>query len=368
MRILHIYKDYYPPVLGGIETHINALATGMASRHEISVLVCGRGWRTTEETLDGVRVIRVGCPFRAFSNPFAPCFPAWLKRLDADILHFHLPLPTATVAWQIARPKGRVVATYHSDIVRQSWALAAYGPLQQRFLRQAHRILVTSPNYLNSSQHLQPHRERCRVVPLGMDLSLFEPTETVLREAAHLREDWGQRVILFVGKLRYYKGLTYLISAMKSVKARLILVGGGQLESQLRKQAEQDGVADRIVFVGDKERDLIPAYYYACDVFCLPSIYRSEAFGLVQIEAAACGKPVVSTALDSGVPYVNQHEKTGLIVPPQNPEVLAQAINTLLDDPTLSQQMGAYARERAFREFTLEKMLERVEAVYREAL
>jgi len=366
MKILHIYKDYYPPVLGGIETHINALATGMAHRHEISVLVCGKGWQTTRENLDGVTVVRIGCPIRAFSNPFAPCFPYWLRRLDADILHFHLPLPTATVAWQIARPKGKVIVTYHSDIVRQSWALAAYGPLQQAFLRKAFRILVTSPNYLQSSTHLQSHRERCRVVPLGMDLALFEPNEAVIRHATMLREQWGSRVVLFVGKLRYYKGLTYLISAMKSVNATLVLVGGGPLETQLRRQAQEEGISERVVFVGDMERDQLPSYYYACDLFCLPSIYRSEAFGLVQIEAAACAKPVVSTALASGVPYVNQHEKTGLIVPPQNPEALAQAINTLLDDPALSQRMGSYARERAFREFTLEKMLERVESIYEE--
>ena len=366
MRVLHVYKDYYPPTVGGIETHIHALATGMSRNHDISVLICNTRGSTETHTIEGIHVTKVACFGRLLSNPLSPTFPLWLRRQKVDILHFHLPLPTAVVAYLLSRPRGRLVATYHSDIVRQSWAMGLYGPIQKLFLKKAARIIVTSPNYLESSIPLRPHQAKCVVVPLGIDLSIFQATDAVIQRAGEIREQYGPRIVLFVGKLRHYKGLTYLLTAMKNVQARLIVAGAGPFGSQLRAQTQRDGIADRVHFLGDIEREKLPPYYYACDVFCLPSILRSEAYGLVQLEAAACGKPVVSTALNSGVPFVNQHEKTGLVVPPRAPEALADGLNRLLRNRSMSEEMGQFAKQRAFDEFSLEKMIARVEEVYRE--
>lgn len=368
MKIVHIYKDYYPPVLGGIETHINSLVTGMKDMVDSSVLVCNTCLKTEQQDIEGVSVVKAACLGRALSAPLSPMFPSLLKNLSADILHFHLPMPTATISYLLSPPEGKVVVTYHSDIVRQSWALAAYGPFQQRFLRKADRILVTSPNYLESSKHLQPHRDKCRVVPLGMDLSLFEPSPEVMQQSGEIRNRYGERIVLFVGKLRYYKGLTFLLKAMKKVDAKLIVIGGGPLERQLKQQVREDDLEQRVFFLGDTDRRRLPSYYYACDLFCLPSIYRSEAFGLVQIEAHACGKPVVSTNLTSGVPFVNLDGETGLIVPPQDPDALADAIENLLNDAELRTRLGSFARKRAYEEFTLEKMVTRVKNIYDELM
>lgn len=368
MRVLHCYKDMYPPVLGGIETHIYALAHGLKHQVDVEVLVSNRRFRTEREYADGIRVTRVADLGRVASAALTPTYPSWLAGADADILHFHFPNPTSEMSYLVARPPGKVVVTYHSDIVRQKGLLQLYKPFMKRFLQFADRIIVTSPNYLDTSPWLVAVREKCRVIPLGIDVEPFRQTGQVRADAAEIRRELGDRLLLFCGALRYYKGLRFLLEAMQDVDAKLLVIGAGPLLPEEKKRAVDLGVSEKVHFVGELDHAEIPPWIHACDVLVLPSIYRSEAFGLIQLEAHACGKPVVSTSLDSGVPFVNEHEKTGLIVPPRDPAALAGALNRLLDNPEERAEMGDYARRRCEAEFTRERMCERVYALYRDVL
>jgi rhamnosyl/mannosyltransferase len=183
-----------------------------------------------------------------------------------------------------------------------------------------------------------------------------------------LRAQYGPRIILFVGRLVYYKGVEYLIKAMPEIEAKLILIGEGPLKKKLKEIVRSLSLWDKVVFQSPVPDSDLVAYYHACDVFVLPSVEITEAFGLVQLEAMACGKPVVSTALPTGVPFVNQHGKTGFIVPPRDHRALAQAINTLLSNPQLREQYGMYAKRRVEQEFNMKFITAKVMQVYKELL
>lgn len=369
-RILHVYKDYYPPVMGGIERTIHLMAQGTRDEFDVRVLVNSAGRKTWTEELDGVRVTRVAEWGRVASAPVSPAFVRALRReaRDADLLHFHHPNPTGDVACLLTRPSAPRVMTYHSDVVRQRAAMLVYGPIQERMMRSCRVIMPTSPQYLESSRWLQRHRDRCRVLPLGIDVSRFDPTPEIRGRAGEIRSRFPGPLIAFVGRLRYYKGLHFLIRAMKDVEATLLAVGGGADLPRLQAEATSLGVAERCHFLGDLPEPEMIAVLHAADLFCLPSHLRSEAFGLSQVEAMASGLPVVSCRLPTGVPFVNQDGVTGLTVPPASPEALASALNRLLADRELRLRMGAAAAERARTLFSAERMCRDLKEVYREVL
>lgn len=321
---------------------------------EIAVLICSRKRKSEFAEVEGTPVIKASEWGRFLSAPVSPSFPYWLRQTKADILHYHLPNPTAVIAHLLARPKGKVIVHYHSDIVRQKRWMALYGPFQERFLRQADAIIVTSPNLLDSSEILQSYREKCTVLPFGVSMTRFSPSYEVEDQAQVIRRRYGMNLVLFVGILRYYKGLHTLIKAMEHVDGKLLIVGDGPLLPDLIAFAQRQPYAERIVFLGQVE-SVIP-YYYAADAFCLPSIYRSEAFGLVLVEAAACGLPLVSTELGTGTSYVNQDGVTGRVVPPQDDKALAEALQSILDSQSLRNRYGAAARKRVTELFLLEDM------------
>ncbi|MFH1739322.1 MAG: glycosyltransferase [bacterium] len=367
MQVVHIYKDSYPPITGGVEISMHRLVDGCRDVcGGLSVLVAGRRWLTERSEIEGIPVVRVGEWGRFLSNPIAPTFPLWLARTSADILHYHLPHPTAVISHLLARPRGKVVVHYHSDIVRQAKIMPFYRPLLYRFLRSSDRIIATSPNYLETSPVLRHFREKCRVVPLGVPLNRFVPTQEVEDSAQVIRRRYGMRLILFVGILRYYKGVQYLLDAMRHVDGTLLVIGDGPRLGSLMKQASELPYGNRIHFLGQVE-DVVP-YYFASDIFCLPSVFRSEAFGIVLIEAAAAGLPLVSTEIGTGTSYINLHEKTGLVVPPADPASLGQALSKLLDDTELRLQYGVAAQHRARSEFSQERMVQGVLSVYEEVL
>ncbi|MBI4831274.1 MAG: glycosyltransferase, partial [Candidatus Lindowbacteria bacterium] len=334
MKILHVYKDYYPPVVGGIEKHIAQLCNYFKQKHEVTVLVCNRRPFTSIENVDGVTVIKVGQVGRLQSAPLAPTFPLWLRRLEADIVHFHMPNPTCEFSYLLAGSPGTMVVTYHSDIIRQELLLRFYRPFLQRFLARARVIMPTSSIYADTSPFLREVRSKCQVVPLGIDTHMIESAGSRLGpEIGKLHNIFGPDFILFVGKIRYYKGLQFLIEAMPKINVPLVVVGSGPMEDDLRALAANYGVADKTHFVGELTEDDLWVFYHACSLLVLPSVYRSEAYGLVQLEAHACAKPVVSTRLGTGVEFVNMDGKTGLVVPPADSAALAGAINELLGDP-----------------------------------
>ncbi|HEX5726186.1 MAG TPA: glycosyltransferase [Longimicrobiaceae bacterium] len=361
MKVLHLGK-FYPPDPGGMESHVADLCAALRAHVEVEVVVSGRGRRTVAERVDGVPVTRVGTLASVASASFSPGMVGAIRRARADLVHFHHPNPPAMLAYLASGHRGPLVVTYHSDIVRQRVLGALVEPVLHAFLRRARVIIASSPEYLATSPVLRKHASRCRVIPFGIDAAALRAGSA--EEAAALRARYGPRVVLGVGRLVYYKGFDYLIRALSSVGGHLLLAGDGPLRPALEREAAAAGVADRVTFLGSVP-DLRP-YYHAADVFVLPSVARSEAFGLVQLEAMACGVPVVNTRLGTGVEFVAPHGVAGLTVPPADAAALAGAIGRLLDDPALRAAYGRAGRERVEREFGRERMVRRTLDVYRE--
>ena len=363
VKVLHIYKDYYP-VLGGIENHIRILATGQAKRGlDVTVLVThpSRGSDATE--VEGVRLIRAGRLATVASTPLSLSLFAYITKLSADITHLHFPYPLGEIAHLLLGRGKKTVISYHSDIVRQRSMLRFYRPFLWQVLHKADRVLVASPQYVQSSPFLSRIAHKCEIVPYGIPLDRFTDIDSA--KVASLRTYHPGPILLFVGRLRYYKGLNYLMDALRDVEATLLVVGCGLLENEWRHYAETLPWGQRIVFCGEISDELLPAYYQACDIFVLPASERSEAFGLVQIEAMATGKPVVCTELGTGTSFVNQDGETGFVVPARDPVSLSEAINRLLADESLRRRMGEAGRVRAQAEFGADTMVERVVQVYR---
>jgi rhamnosyl/mannosyltransferase len=369
-RVLHVYKDYYPPVLGGIECTINLMARGVAEEFDARVLVCAGRCTIGEEVVQGVRVTRVAEWGRFSSAPVSPAFVGALRRLaaDADIIHLHHPNPTGDIALLLARPGKPLVMTYHSDIVRQRFSMVLFGPVQERTMRACRVIMPTSPSYIESSEWLSRHRDKCRVVPLGIDLSRFEPTETVCARTAAIRAEYAGPVVLFVGRLRYYKGLEYLLRAAPDIRAKVLIGGTGPDLARLQGIVRECGAEGRVAFLGDLPEEELVAHLHAADVFCMPSHLRSEAFGLSMVEALACGVPVVSTNIATGVPFVNADGETGFCVEPASPMALRDALNRVLGDASLRARMSEAARRRAHGMFSAERMCTELVRVYRAVL
>jgi rhamnosyl/mannosyltransferase len=367
MHILQIYKDYFP-VLGGIENHVRDLSEALAARgHHVTVLVTSLDRRTTiEQPQPRLTVIKAARSMHLASTPLSLAMLKIARSLRPDLVHLHFPYPPGDLA-ALALPSGTpLVVTYHSDIVRQRALLQAYRPLLELTLRRAARILPTSPNYLVSSPFLRRHAARCAVAPLGIDADRFARADP--RRVAAIRARYDAPLALFVGRLRYYKGLHVLLDAMPSVRGELLIGGGGPERERLERQAMQLGIAERVHFLGDIPDDELPTLFHAADVFVMPAHLRAEALGLAQIEALASGLPCISTELGTGTSFVNRHGETGLVVSPADAPALAAALNTLLANPELRRRFGAAGRRRVAALFTRAQMVGSVEAIYRDVL
>jgi glycosyltransferase involved in cell wall biosynthesis len=363
LRVLHVGK-FYPPHQGGMETHLQTLCGELKQAINVEVVVAGDERETVEETIDGVSVTRLGTLLNLAAAPVCPQMLRRIRETRADIVHIHWPNPTAVLAYLASGHRGKLVFTYHSDIIRQKLLRKPFWPILRYALNRADAIIVSSPDYLATSPVLRMFRQRCRVIPFGIPLEKFDQADAF--EVSKIREQYGGRIVLGVGRLVYYKGFEYLIRAMKDVAARLLIVGSGPLHQELEREARACGVSERVRFLTNI-REVAP-YYHAASLFALSSVARSEAFGITQLEAMACGKPVVNTKLDSGVPFVSPDGLTGLTVPPANAGALGQAINTLLDDPTLSAEYGRAGRRRVEQEFNLEVMTRRTLQVYEDVM
>jgi rhamnosyl/mannosyltransferase len=355
--------------VGGIEQVVRQLAEGTVARGETARVLAatdrGRGNRTE---LNGVSVTKVSSLGVALSVPLAPTFPVHLRRASTstDLVHLHLPDPLSVTSWTVVRRSDvPVVATYHNDIVRQERALQLYRPVLDRFLDGVDRIHVTSPRLRDESPFLAPHTEKCRVVPLSIDLDAYGDYEG---PPFDLPVTGDRPVLLCVGRLIYYKGLEYAVDAMTEVEADLLVVGTGPLRESLEARARERGVADRVTFLGYVDDDRLQYCYDRADVFVFPSVAASEGFGIVQLEAMAYGTPVVNTDLPSGVPWVSRDGETGVTVPPRDAAALADGINTLLADPDLCARYGAAARARVAEQFADNRLVDGVHEVYEELL
>lgn len=367
IRVRHVGK-YYPPVPGGMERVLQLLCEHERQEIDSEVLAVNTEMHTVSEVWGHVPVTRVGRLTSIGSVGVCPAFPLELRRRPADLTVIHEPNPLALVSDFITRQSGPLVVWYHSEVLRPAWKYRLlYRPFLTRVLDRAARIVVSSPKLAEHAAELRPHRGKCVAIPFGIELERFEPSEAVERRVQALRSRYPGPLVLFVGRLVPYKGVSVLIDAMRDVDATAIIAGTGPLDAALREQARILGL-DRVVFTGEVDDGELLALYRACDVFVLPSVTHAEAFGMVQLEAMACGRPVISTELPSGVPWVNRHGETGLIVPPANAAALRDAIVELTRDGHLRARMGAAARRRVEREFTADLMAARTVALYREVL
>jgi rhamnosyl/mannosyltransferase len=279
-----------------------------------------------------------------------------------------MPNPMAHFAYLVAKPRGKLVVTWHSDIVRQRSLLLLYRASLFQLLRRADQIIATSPAYLQHSPFLKAFYHKCCVIPLGIEYERFAHLNGLRPRVQELRQRYGDRVVLFVGRLTYYKGLDILLKAINQIDATLVIVGVGSMAQHVNHYIQTNGLRRRVHLVGQLGMQDLVAHYHACDAVVLPSVHRSEAFGLVQLEAMAAGRPVVSTNLTTGVPWVNQHGVTGLVVEPGKVQSLASALHKLLQSPELRAEFGANGRRRVISQFTVNSVVQRTMELYERLL
>jgi rhamnosyl/mannosyltransferase len=362
MKVLQIGK-YYPPARGGMETHLEQLCQLLKSEVEVEVVVANHSDGEKKETRDGVLVRRLRTSVTVAGAPVCVQLPSAIREANADIIHIHTPHPTALMSYLMSGARGRLVCTYHSDIVRQRILGALLAPLQDCAFRRAEAIIASNPNLLASSPVLSRHKERAVVVPFGVPYLLYQ--SPVLETVSAIRERFGAPIILAIGRLVYYKGFEFLIRAIAGLRvpAVLLIIGDGPLRSALETEIRALGLSDRVYLLGNVADTT--AYYQACDLFVLPSIARSEAFGIVQLEAMACGKVIINTNIEgSGVTFVSRNGETGLTVPPGDARALEGAISRLLSDDSLRRKLSQAGKKRVQEKFSLEAMLDATLAVY----
>ena len=363
IKVLQIGK-YYPPYKGGFENSLYTLVEELKDRFQFQILVANTNRKTTVERLINVTVVRLGSLGKIFSQPLTLSLFFWLKRSSSDVVHIHLPNPLAMIFYLIALPPGKLVVSYHNDIIRQRALMVFLKPLVIALLRRAAGIVVTSDNLIHSSDILRMFRYKCYVVAHGIDTDRFKATPEIKDQAEKIREGLKRPLVLFVGRLVYYKGLKYLVQAMKDIEAALMIIGAGPEGRQLKTLVKVLGVQDKIIWLGEVSDEELPVYYQACDLFVLPSCANSESFGLVILEAHSFAKPVVSTDLPTGVTFTNLHQKTGLVVSPKDSDSLKEAVNLLLASKELRDKYGECAKKRVKDEFTKEKMAREIARAY----
>ena len=363
MKILQINKLYYPWI-GGVEKVVQNIAEGLRHRVDMKVLVCRSSGGAATEWVNDVEIIRAGSIGIFFSMPVSFSFPFYLRELsrDRDVLLFHMPFPLADIAYKWNRIKGKkIIIWWHSDIIKQKVLFCFYKPFLLTFLRKADKIIVATPRHIDSSEVLKNFRSRCELIHYAVDPQKYALSADIVEKVHEIRTIYGNEIVLFVGRLIYYKGVEHLIRAMKDVAASLVVIGDGPLRESLLSLAKNTGVAHKVHFLGKGLSDAeMRAHYHACDVFVLPSVAITEGFGIVQLEAMACGKPVVNTNLPTGVPCVSLHNETGYTVPVGDPEALSRAINRILLNDGIKRKFGANALRRVKDEFTMERMLDGV--------
>ena len=376
MKVLH-FGRYYTEHFGGTESHARVLLDCLQHHVQVANVVANETCHNTVVRRGGYDIHKVASIGDVAATTLCPGMAAYVRRLHEkeqyDIFHLHFPDPMSHLAHAFLPRHVKLVITWHSDIVRQRRLLMFYQPFVNRIVARADAIIAATPAHFSSSTQLYACRDRQRqhVVPYGIDFSRFAKSSQTMSDARQLREKFpGKKLLFALGRHVYYKGYEYLIQAMQKIAddAVLLLGGNGPKTAELKQLVRQLGLTDKVIFLGRIPDGELPYHYHGCDLFCLPSVEPSEAFGLVQLEAMACGKPVVCCELNNGVTYVNRSGETGLVVPPRDPRALAAAINDLLADDQKRMAYGNAAFDRVSREFTLQRMTEGTLAVYRSVL
>ncbi|MES2832663.1 MAG: glycosyltransferase family 4 protein [Pseudomonadota bacterium] len=364
MRVLHFYKTSFPDTTGGVEQVINQIARGTSAfgvETEVLSLTSAKSAVTT--TVDGYLTHRARLNFEIASTGFS--IAAFKRFADlarhADVVHYHYPWPFMDVVHFATRMRKPCIVTYHSDIIRQQQLLQLYRPLKRRFLASVDRIVATSPNYLATSDVLQQFADKVTVIPIGIDKATYA-VPTVAR-LDHWRQSFGPKFFLFVGVLRYYKGLHILLEAAQGTNFPIVIVGAGPIEQALKAQALALCLSN-VHFLGQVSEEDKAALLTLCYGIVFPSHLRSEAFGVSLLEGAMFGKPMISSEIGTGTTFINIDGETGLVVPPDDVVALRQAMVYLWEKPEASAALGLAAERRYWRYFTAEQMVKSYVELY----
>ncbi|MCQ2482081.1 MAG: glycosyltransferase [Clostridia bacterium] len=372
VKVLQVNK-FYSPVTGGIETLVKQYSEELSKYDdiELEVLCCQKERAKTQiETVNGIKVTRMSSLGTYFSCPLSLSFIREFRRKarNADVIEIHVPFPLADFAVTFSRIKGKLFVAWHSDIVKQEKVMFFIKPFMKRLLERANNIIVATEGHISGSKYLPSYKEKCIVIPYGIDSSQYNPDSINPEYRSILTEkltNSSSRKALFVGRLVYYKGVDVLIKAFGEVHdTELFICGEGPLESSLKKLASDMNMSGKIHFLNYLTDEKLKAAYNDCDFFVLPSVQRSEAFALVQAEAMIYGKPVINTNLPSGVPYVSLDKVTGITVTPCDTHELAAAINILSSDDELRHKYGDNARERVLNVFNKDKVIEYLHTLF----
>ncbi len=365
VKVLHVYRTYFPDTQGGLEEVIRQIcANSMIDGVESRVLTLTDNIAEPEITFPEAKVYRVKKSFEIAScGVSASAFATFAELAQwADVVHYHFPWPFADVLHFATRHNKVCLMTYHSDIVRQKLLGRVYAPLMNRFLSAVDRIVCTSANYFATSDVLASYSQKVEVIPIGIDQDTYEaPTQ---HDLDTVKANYGERFFLFVGVLRYYKGLHILLDAIKGAPYPVVIAGSGPTETELRQQAEAGGI-NNVEFAGYVPNGYKNALFTLCSGVVFPSYLRSEAFGVTLLEGAMYGKPLISTEVGSGTSHVNVHDETGYVVPPGSSKALRSAMDKLWFDPKQAAVLGCGARRRYEQLFTGRVMGERYSALYK---
>lgn len=368
MRVLHIYKTSILDSVGGVEQVIHQIAKGISKAGaivDVLSLTSKNVPRVLE--LDGYFSHRARQNFQIFSTGFSASALIRFRQLarSADLIHYHFPWPFMDILHFSKMLKKPSIVTYHSDIVRQKKLLLVYKPLMNAFLKDVDRIVATSPNYLLTSETLNTFKNKTSVIPIGLEENSYKSTST--EKLNFWKEKFGEKFFLFVGVLRYYKGLHNLISAAVGCDYQFVIVGSGPIEAELKEQVNKLGLTN-VHFLGFLSDDDKNALLTLCFAVLFPSNLRSEAFGVSLLEGAMYGKPMISSEIGTGTTFININYETGLVVSPDNPNALKTAINYLWENPDEATAMGLAAKLRFRKYFTADKMVNSYLKLYSDLL
>jgi len=370
LKVLHVYRTYFPDSQGGLEEVIRQICLGTSKKG-----VTSRVFTLSDEPYPRrlprveCEVVRVRKTFEVASCGFAL---TGLRRFAkevawADVVHYHYPWPFSDLLYLLSgRPKPAVL-TYHSDIVRQKLLLSLYRPLMNRYLGAMDRVVATSPNYFATSEVLNSVADKVEVIPIGLDEPSYPAQGDTNNDLAEALERYGSDFFLFVGVLRYYKGLHILIDAIKGAPYNVVIVGAGPVEDELRQQVERLGL-DNVIFAGYVSNKEKMALFRLCRAVVFPSYLRAEAFGVTLLEGAMSSRPLISAEVGSGTSHVNIHNETGLVVVPGSPVALREAMDELFLDRAKAERMGEQARLRYETLFTGRLMGGRYAKLYADVL
>jgi glycosyltransferase involved in cell wall biosynthesis len=355
-KIVHFGKYYFPDA-GGVESVTLSLAKGaVASGHRVDVVCFKKSVAQDGENLDGVQIWRAPIAKLIASQPLGWTYVTHCLReaRKADVVHMHAPNMLAALCCLIMSRKPRLLVHWHSDVVNKGLFGLLSRPLEFALLKRADQIVATSQVYADASETLRAFKEKIQVVPIGINAHAGTASREALPDELAERIK-GKRVVLSVGRLVPYKGFNVLIRAARLLPADVVvvIVGGGPLKDELDAAIDDEGVSNRVCMAGRLSNDALAALFARATLYCMPSTYRAEAFGVVLLEAMACALPIVATDIPgSGVPWVNKESVSGLNVPVENPVALANACNQILDSEQLRKRLSDGARERYLNEFT----------------